>query len=231
MTEFIHGVHYHTRFPHYRAQTDSLALAAFAPACGRIADLGCGAGLIGLLLCARSASVRVVGLDFSPDAIDEARRNAQESELSGRASFALADLRERSALPPAGSFDGAVSNPPYFPATGGRSPDPARDAARCAAFCPLPALCCAAAHLVRTGGDFSLVYPAALLAEVFAALRESGFAPKRVRLVRHSADRPASLALICARRGGGAGLIFESDQIVRGPDGEETAAWRAVCDR
>lgn len=231
MTELIHGIRYTTAAPHYRAQMDSLALAAFAPARGRVADLGCGAGLIGLLLCARSTSVRIVGLDFSPEAVGEARRNALENSLSDRAIFQLADLRERGALPPAGSFDGAVSNPPYQPASGGRSPDPARDAARCAAFCPLPALCGAAAYLVRPGGDFSLVYPAARLAEVFAALRESGFAPKRMRFVRHTADHPASLALICARRGGGAGLIFESDQIVRGPDGEETAAWRAVCDR
>ena len=231
MTETIHGVRFSTQFPFYRAAADSLALADFAPARGRIADLGCGAGLIGLLLCAKAPGCRVTGFDLAPEAVDEARENAAANGLDGQFSAVLCDLREPGRLPPAGSFHAAVSNPPYHPASGGRSPDALRDRARCAAFLPPDALCAAAGHLVRAGGDFSLVCPARLLAVYFAALARAGFSPKRLRFVRHRAQSDASLALISARRGGGAGLEILSDMIVTGPDGCETAAWRAVCDR
>ncbi len=229
MTEIIHGVNYTTRYPFYRAAADSLALAAFAPARGNIADLGCGAGLIGLL-CARGLGCCVTGYDIAPEAVAEARANAEASGLSGRFSAECRDLRDRRDLP-AGLFDAAVSNPPYHPASGGRSPDALRDRARCAAFLPPEELCAAAARLVRAGGEFSLVCPARLLAVYFAALRAAGFSPRRLRLVRHRADAPASLALISARHGGGDELEILSDWIVTDPDGRESAVWRAVCDR
>ena len=230
MTETIHGVKYTTRYPFYRAAADSLALADFAPARGSIADLGCGAGLIGLILCAREPGCRVTGFELLSEAVAEAQENAAASGLSGRFSAVCRDLRDLSSLP-AGCFDAAVSNPPYHPASGGRSTDALRDRARCAAFLPPDALCAAAARLVRMGGDFSLVCPARLLAVYFAALQAAGFSPKHLRFVRHRADASASLALISARRGGGAGLEIQPDQIVTDPDGSETAAWRAVCDR
>ena len=111
MTETIHGVRFSTQFPFYRAAADSLALADFAPARGRIADLGCGAGLIGLLLCAKAPGCRVTGFDLASEAVDEARENAAANGLDGRFSAVLCDLREVGKLPPAGSFHAAVSNP------------------------------------------------------------------------------------------------------------------------
>ena len=193
MTETIHGVRFSTQFPFYRAAADSLALADFAPARGRIADLGCGAGLIGLLLCAKAPGCRVTGFDLAPEAVDEARENAAANGLDGRFSAVLCDLREAGKLPPAGSFHAAVSNPPYHPASGGRSPDALRDRARCAAFLPPDALCAAAGHLVRAGGG---CWPSILRRLRAPAFRPSGSALSATarRAMRASPSSPPAAA-------------------------------------
>jgi ubiquinone/menaquinone biosynthesis C-methylase UbiE len=71
-----------------------------------LVDLGCGSGGPGLWL-AREAGVSLVGVDFSPVAIDQAARRASLFGLAGRARFVVGDLAG-TGLPDA-SADAAVS--------------------------------------------------------------------------------------------------------------------------
>lgn len=61
------------------------------PATGTIVDLGCGHGLFPNLLALRSAGRQVIGIDFSPEKIDLARKTA-----AGRANinFIRADIAD-----------------------------------------------------------------------------------------------------------------------------------------
>jgi len=71
-----------------------------------LVDLGCGSGGPGLWL-AREADVSLVGVDFSPVAIDQANRRAALFEMADRARFVVGDLAG-TGLPNA-SADAAVS--------------------------------------------------------------------------------------------------------------------------
>ncbi len=71
-----------------------------------LADLGCGRGGPGLWL-AQQAEALLVGVDFSPVAVDQAAHRAALFGLAGRARFIIGDLT-RTGLPPA-SADAAVS--------------------------------------------------------------------------------------------------------------------------
>jgi SAM-dependent methyltransferase len=71
-----------------------------------LVDLGCGRGGPGLWL-ARHAEVSLVGVDFSPVAVDQAAQRAALFGLAGQARFAVGDLT-RTGLP-AASADAAVS--------------------------------------------------------------------------------------------------------------------------
>jgi tRNA1(Val) A37 N6-methylase TrmN6 len=109
----------------YRFGVEVYALAAFALGGGTPAtaiDLGCGSGVVGLLLAWRG--VRVTGVDREPRWTALARRSAAESGLS--AVFVDADVRAW-AGPRA---DLVVSNPPWFPPDEPRSPDPWKAASR-----------------------------------------------------------------------------------------------------
>ena len=98
--------------------TDSFLLGGFASLRRgeKVCDLGAGAGLLGLLLLAREPSLQVTGIERDAHACDMLAQNAAENRLPLTA--LCADLRQRETLP-AGAFQLAVSNPPYFaPHTG-----------------------------------------------------------------------------------------------------------------
>jgi release factor glutamine methyltransferase len=76
----------------------------------RIADLGVGSGAILLALLSELPGARGTGTDIAGDALDVARRNADELGLRARAEFLQSDYGN--ALQ--GPFDLVVSNPPYI---------------------------------------------------------------------------------------------------------------------
>ena len=214
--------------------TDSVLLADFVRPGGaeRGIDLGCGGGILSLLLLARSETLHMTGLELRPDAAALGRENLARNGLSGRSEILTGDIREHRSLFAPGSFDLAVSNPPYFPAgSGGRSPDPARAAARGEEYCSLPQLCRAASWLLHTGGRFCLVHRPERLSELFVCLSAHALEPKRLRLVCPREGSAPSLVLVEARRGGRPGLQIEPALVLTDADGKESAELRRIYHR
>ena len=188
----------------------------------KVCDLGCGTGLLGLLLLQRQRALAVTGLDIQPEAVRLGKLAAAENRMEDRLFFRLEDLRE-TALP-AGSFDLAVCNPPYFPPSAGPLPKgEARRTARTEEACTLEDVCRAAGRLLRWGGAFCLVHKPERLTDLLCALRGEGLEPKRLRLVSLRPERAPSLLLLEARRGGKPGLAVEEPLILENPDGSPTA--------
>ena len=188
----------------------------------KVCDLGCGAGLLGLLLLQREPELTVTGLDIQPEAVELGKLAAAENGLEDRLAFRLEDLRE-TALP-AGRFDLAICNPPYFPPSSGPPPKgEARRTSRTEASCTLEDACRAAGRLLRWGGSLCLVHKPERLTDLLCALRESGLEPKRLRLVCSRPEKAPSLLLLEARRGGRPGLQIEPPLILENPDGSPTA--------
>jgi tRNA1(Val) A37 N6-methylase TrmN6 len=109
----------------YRFGVEVYALAGFAlagGAAGTAIDLGCGSGVIGLLLAWRGVAVRAVERD--PRWVTLARRNVAESGVS--LPVEEADVRAWSGAP----ADLVVCNPPWFPPEEPTSPDPWKASSR-----------------------------------------------------------------------------------------------------
>lgn len=187
----------------------------------KVCDLGCGTGLVALLLLQRQPDLVVTGLDIQPEAVRLANLAASENRLTDRLSFRLGDLRE---LPlPAGTYDLAVCNPPYFPPSSGPLPKgDARRAARTEETCTLEDVCLAAARLLRWGGSFCLVHKPERLTDLLCTLRQTALEPKRLRWVSSRLEAVPSLVLLEARRGGRPGLRMEPPLVLENPDGSPT---------
>ena len=195
----------------------------------QVIDLGCGTGLLGLLLLQRQPKLAVTGIDIQPAAIRLAEKMAAENRLQGCLTFQTADLRNVKSLFPTGGFDLAVCNPPYYPpASGALSADSARRTARSEVGCTLEDICKAASYLLRWGGSFCLVHKPERLTDLLCALRENGLEPKRLRFVCKRAESAPSLVLVEARRGGRPGLVIEEPLILQTSDGSPTAAVDAI---
>ena len=94
-------------------------------------DLGCGSGILPLLLLTRSTALHMTGLEIVPEVASLAEENMRANALEARSDIVCGDIRRHRELFKAGSFDLIVANPPYFPVGSGKlSPDAARAAAR-----------------------------------------------------------------------------------------------------
>lgn len=141
----------------FRVSTDSMVLADFCrirPG-GRVLDLGCGCGTLGLLLLGADETLRVSGIEIQEAAARQAQENAEENGFSAHMHIICGDLRQAHAQIAPGTFDYVLSNPPYYPPKSGYLH--AQDslcAARSEICCPFDALCAAAARALRWGGRF-----------------------------------------------------------------------------
>lgn len=219
---------------HYNAfppGTDSFLLSAFPRLCagGRVCDLGCGAGLLSLLLLRREPSLRITGVELDEEAFRLAERNVRENGLTDRLRILRGDLRNTGELPSAGAFDLVICNPPYFAAGSGAPADGIRrQTARFEQTCTLDEVCAAAARLTRWGGSFCLVYRPERLCDLLCSLREHGLEPKRLRFVQQRPDAVPTLVLAEGRRGGRPGLCVEAPLILQKPDGSPSPEADAV---
>ena len=179
---------------------DSLLLGGFATVRPgrRVWDLGCGGGLLLLLLAQRAEDLRLTGVELDPAAAALARENLARNGLSGE--ILTGDLRT---LPlPAAGADLVISNPPYFPLAAGTSSGPARSEESLT----LSQLCRAAARLLPAGGRFALCCRPERLADLLEETRGAGLEPKRLQLAHHDRSHPPFALLLECVRSGRAGL-------------------------
>ena len=215
----------------FRPGTDSFLLSSLPRLSAglRVCDLGCGTGLLGLLLLQRQPDLRVTGIDIQAPAISLAEQAAAKNDLTGRLTFRCADLRQARQHFPTGSFDLAICNPPYYaPGSGKVSQDAARCTARSETEATLSDICAAAAYLLRWGGKFCLVHKPERLTDVLCALREAGMEPKRLRFVHSHAESAPSLFLAEGCRGGKPGLVIESPLLLQDCGGAPSPELNAI---
>lgn len=215
----------------FRISTDSVLLADFAAPRNESAcmDLGCGSGLLCVLLGAASEKMRLRGIEINPKWAEDCRENLARNDMLSRSEILTGDIRRHRELFRAGSFSLVVSNPPYFPEkSGADAADPELALARGEGSLTLSELCAAAAFLCKNGGRFCLVHRADRLSNVLCELAAAKLEPKRLRLVQHRLDSPPSIALIEARRSGRPGLSVLPTLILKNADGTDTPEARRI---
>lgn len=209
----------------FKLSTDSVLLGDFAglKQKSRCLDLGCGAGVLCVILAAKHTDAKIAGMEIQPEFAGLACENVIENGFDDRVDILTADIREHRSLVTAGSFDYVVSNPPYFAQNSGFSaPEAQRAASREERFCTVTDICAAAKWALRWGGGFAVVHRPERLAELICAMSGAQIEPKRLRLVHHSALRAPSLVLVEGRRGAAPGLVIEPPLVLTEPDGSDS---------
>lgn len=205
--------------------TDSVLLADFArlPKGGSVCDLGCGSGILALTLLYRYPKAKALLVEVDPDACEAARENLSLNGMEERAEVLNADLRSVG-----GRFSLVISNPPYFPTSGGASDSAVRNVRRLESEASLSDVADAAARLLGDGGRFALSYPAPRLAEALSLLSARRLEPKRLRLVQARADSRPSIFLAECVKAGRPGITVEPTLMLRDPDGRDSEEARKI---
>ncbi len=201
----------------FRFGMDAVLLSGFARVKEgeRALDLGCGTGIIPILLAAKTRGEHFTGLEISAVSADMARRSVALNGLSARMDIVHGDIREAGELFAPASFDVITSNPPYMIGSHGLvNPDLEKAAARHEILCTFEDVARAAAKLLRPGGRFYLVHRPFRLAEIIRTLSEYKLEPKRMKLVYPFADKEPNMVLLEAVRDGKPRMTVEKPLIV-----------------
>jgi tRNA1Val (adenine37-N6)-methyltransferase len=189
-------VHYTQPNHGFRSGIEPVLLAASVPARSgeRVLEGGTGAGATLLCLAARIPDVQATGIERNLGLVSLARQNAAANLRPGL-SFIETDM---AALPDIGTFDHGCANPPYHPAAGTRSPDPAREAAKRGRTGVLQVWAAALGLRLRRHGTLTFILPAALL----PACAEAGCPATAMLPLWTRAGCPAKLVLVRGVKGG-----------------------------
>lgn len=212
----------------YRYSIDPFLLADFVDGGSpeRVADLGTGNGILTTLLRKVFPGAFFLGIDIQYAPLLFAVKN------SSSAAFIQADLREAENLIKAGSFDVAVSNPPFTKVASGRiTPSREKAIARHELKLTLSDLISSARHILRDGGLFYLCHTAERSIEVINSLKNAGFAPKTVKFAYSKPGENAFLFLVSAVKNGKNPVSVRPPITLFEPGGEYTFKIKMVYER
>jgi len=205
----------------FRFSIDPVLLAGFAQSKTgeRWIDLGCGSGVLPLLLANREAGLQIIGIEIDPVSAERARRNVVLNKLEEQISIIQGDLRELRKTHEAQSCDVVISNPPYRrPESGRISAGIDRAIARHEVHGSLDDFLEASRYLLKNGGRFYAIYLAERLPELLRKMSAKNIEPKRLRCIHPRQTNDANLVLIEGRRSGRPGLSIAAPLVLY--DGE-----------
>ncbi|OQY25414.1 MAG: hypothetical protein B6I37_01285 [Desulfobacteraceae bacterium 4572_35.2] len=195
----------------YRFSVDPVMLANFVSIAegDRVVDLGCGGGIIAMLIARWTTAKEIIGIEIQPAQVERAQRNVVLNDLSERVVICQGDLRELTEHSH-GLFDRVVSNPPFrAPESGQCSFGNERAYSRHELAGGLNDFLTIGSALLRQGGTLSMIHLSERLVDIVAGMRQADIEPKRVRLIHSRSDSAARLVLIEGRKRGRPGLEIE----------------------
>jgi len=197
----------------YRFSIDSILLAHFVSLKQRtrFMDIGCGSGVIFIILARRFPNTKCAGLEIQENLAALARKNSQMNHLEGRAEIIHGDARNIKKFFPTHSFDSVVFNPPYRKLNSGRiNPHLEKAVARHEIKGSLKDFLTAAKYLLKPAGTVFCIYPAKRLVELVYLFRSNGIEPKRMKPVFSDRISDAEFVLVEGKQGSREELKFEA---------------------
>lgn len=145
----------------FKIGTDGVLLGAWADCTNakQILDIGCGTGLIGLILAQRNQDAIIKGIDINKNAADITTKNYDASPWANRLEAINESLQD---FKPASKFDLIVSNPPFF-TDSKLSDNPEKNLARHTDSLSYKTLIEKSAELLSPEGRVALVLPTDVL--------------------------------------------------------------------
>jgi tRNA1(Val) A37 N6-methylase TrmN6 len=213
----------------YRAAIDPVLLAAAvtAPPGARVIDIGSGAGQAALCLAARRPDLRITALELQEPLACLARGNALENAAD--VDVVSGDLHADPPPVPAGGFDIAITNPPFWRAGESRpSPDAVKRIATIEGAAGLSGWIGAAAGLLTPTGRLQVIHSATRLDEILAVSRKAGFGAIAVFPLFPKTGEAAKRVIVTLDRGGPEGLLEGEGLVLHDGDGRFTAAAESI---
>ncbi len=185
----------------YRFSIDPFILAAHIRPKGneKIVDLGCGSGIISLILAHRYPRLEINGIELQEELYGFARQNIIANGFEKNIHVFHDDIRNFKFLETESRADIIVSNPPYKKLGTGRiNPDSQKAMARHETTLDIDRLVECSSRLIKDQGSFYIIFPFDRLSDLIMALSRHEFYPDFIRHVHIKADTKAKRVIVCA---------------------------------
>ena len=197
----------------------------------RVLDVGCGCGLIALMLAQRFPDTHFVALEIDREAAEQATENVCRSPFAAQIEVRCADFlhddNEDSSYNEQ-LFDAVVSNPPFFEETL-LSPVAHRAQARhTATGLTFERLTARASSLLRPGGTLEVIIPKTAQDRFHAAAADVGFSLLHATDVQTVARKAPKRVLLRFAKSGSPHEV-ERDTLVLMSDGERSEQYAELC--
>ena len=208
----------------YSFTSDSALLANFinAKKTDHCIEVGCGSGVISILLSYKCNPNKIVAFEIQSSAASLAERNVVLNNLSEKIKVVNAPIQEFKNYVNPESFDVVFTNPPYMKVNKDSLINEKEEIAisRHEVKLSLNELIENSAKLLKFGGKFYLVHKAERLAEIFYEMKNNKIEPKKMFFVSPSANTDPNIVLIEGRKGGKSGLKVLPTLIVNDKNGD-----------
>ncbi len=195
--------------PGYRFSIDAVLLAYHVRlrAFDKVLDLGCGCGIIPLILAYRHPKIKIYGVEVQQQLSDIANLNVEKNRMREQIAILCKDIKSLKDNMISGPVDLVVCNPPYRKAESGRiNPDRQRAIARHEIKINLHDVIETVRRTLRTAGRFITIYPAERLTDMLIQMRSARIEPKFIRTIHARGDSEAKLILVEGIKGGRPGI-------------------------
>lgn len=187
---------------------DSILLSDFAKNIkknSKVADLGAGTGIIGLLLCKKTNLAEMTGIEIQEDVANMAERSIKLNNLEEKFRIINSNINEifSKKLLEKNVFDVVVMNPPYKEVgTGEINENEKKLISRHEIKANLSDFIKTASGMLKDKGELYIVHKPERMPDIIQKLRENKIEPKELRVVYSNKNSEASLILIKAVKGG-----------------------------
>jgi tRNA1Val (adenine37-N6)-methyltransferase len=220
-TFFENQIKIHQPADGYRYAMDPVILAAHVmprPGC-KIIDIGCGCGIIPLILGFRHKNVHIIGIEIQSQLAELATKNIHENQMSDRIQILKKDVRsttsfdiqsyDNQSYDNQGLADIIVSNPPYKKkGTGRLNPNSQRAIARHEIRLELSQFFSNARKLLKPRGQILFIFPASRLQDIVPGLVSHNFQLDWIQFVHTKKNKIAKLILVSGiKEGRGSSIV------------------------
>jgi tRNA1Val (adenine37-N6)-methyltransferase len=218
----------------YRFSVDALLLFSFVnlKRVKKIADMGAGSGIIGLLLAKKYPAAQVTLIELQESLARLAEKNVSLNSLDNRIKVILHDIRKlthNSSPVTHHAYDIVVSNPPFRKIkTGLLSVGDEKAIARHEIKLSLQDLIGAGSSLLKHHGRFCIIHLPERVNHIMHIMGDHSLEPKRMRFVHSNLYSDAKMVLIEAVKEGRAGLKIEKPMFIYNEDGSYTEEMKNI---
>ncbi len=185
----------------YRFSMDPFILAAHIRPTGtkELLDVGCGCGIMPLILAYRYPGIKITGIEIQTELYQFARQNSITNNLEKTIRIIHNDIKTVRLSDINGKADMIVSNPPYKKKNSGRlNPNNQKAIARHEITLDIDMLLKHSSRLTKEQGKIYIIFPAERLSDLILAMEAYKFSPVYIRFIHIKKNTDAKRVILCA---------------------------------